>query len=106
RVYAEALEVIVKGMTQATLNHEGEFYRFKDVPIELTPLQKPHPPLWIGGHSMEGAARAARLGAHYVTQDSAEATRPYAESFRAAWHAAWGEKPFPKIGLLRFILVS
>jgi alkanesulfonate monooxygenase SsuD/methylene tetrahydromethanopterin reductase-like flavin-dependent oxidoreductase (luciferase family) len=106
RVYAEALEVVVKGMTQPLLNHEGEFYRFKNVPIELAPLQKPHPPLWIGGHSVDGAARAASLGAHYVTQDSAEATRPYAESFRAAWRDAWGEKPFPKIGLLRFIVVA
>lgn len=106
RVYAEALDVLLKGLTQTTLNHEGEFFRYKDVPIELQPLQKPHPPLWIGGHSVDGAARAAKLGAHYVTQDTAAATRPYTDSFRAAWREAWGEKPLPKIGLLRFIVVA
>lgn len=106
RVYAEALEVILKGLTHQTLDHEGEFFRMKSVPIELAPLQKPHPPLWIGGHSVDGAARAVRLGASYVTQDTAEATRPYTDSFRAAWREAWDDKPLPKIGLLRFILVA
>jgi len=106
RVYAEALDVILKGLTHSVLDHEGEFFRFKRVPIEVTPLQKPHPPLWIGGHSVDGAARAARLGAHYVTQDTAAATRPYMESFRAAWREAWDDKPLPKLGLLRFILVA
>jgi len=106
RVYAEALEVIVNGLTHSTLDHEGEFYRYKNVPIELAPLQKPHPPLWIGGHSVDGAARAARLGANYVTQVDAEATRSYADAYRAAWREAHGTAPLPKIGLLRFILVA
>jgi alkanesulfonate monooxygenase SsuD/methylene tetrahydromethanopterin reductase-like flavin-dependent oxidoreductase (luciferase family) len=106
RVYAEALEVILKGLAHSVLDHEGEFYRFKEVPIELSPLQKPHPPLWFGGHSLESAARAARSRGNYVTQDTAEAMRPYAESFRAAWRETWGEAPLPKIGLLRFIFVA
>jgi alkanesulfonate monooxygenase SsuD/methylene tetrahydromethanopterin reductase-like flavin-dependent oxidoreductase (luciferase family) len=104
--YAEALDVILKGLTHKVLNHEGPFYRYKDVPIELSPLQQPHPPLWIGGHSVDGAARAAKLGANYVTQDTAEATRPYMDSYRAAWKQAQGDKPLPKLGLLRFIVVA
>ncbi len=104
--YAEALEVILKGLTHKTLSHEGQFYRYKDVPIELSPLQLPHPPLWVGGHSVDGAARAARMGANYVTQDTAEATRPYMDSYRAAWRETHGDKPLPKLGLLRFIVVA
>ncbi len=106
RVYAEALEVILKGLTDSTLDHAGEFFRFKNVPIELASLQKPHPPLWIGGHSIDGAARAARMGANYVTQVDAEATRSYADAYRAAWRETHGAAPLPKIGLLRFILVG
>lgn len=106
RVYAEALEVILKGLTHPTLDHEGEFYRFKNVPIEVQPLQKPYPPLWFGGHSLDSAARAARLGGNYVTQDTADAMRPYADSFRTAWRESQGKKELPKIGLLRFILVA
>ena len=104
--YAEALDVILKGLTHKTLSHEGAFYRYKDVPVELSPLQQPHPPLWIGGHSVDGAARAAKLGANYVTQDTAEATRPYMDSYRAAWKEASPGKNLPKLGLLRFIVVA
>ena len=105
-VYAEALQVVLKGLTQPVLNHEGAFYRFKDVPMEIRPLQQPHPPLWIGGHSVDGAARAAKMGANYVTQDTAEASRPYTDSYRAAWREAWPQKPLPKLGLLRFIVIA
>src|SRR5215467_14044792 len=59
-VYAEALQVLLKGLTQPVLDHEGAHYRFKNVPMEIRPLQQPHPPLWIGGHSTDGAARAAK----------------------------------------------
>ena len=34
-VYAEALQVVLKGLTHPVLNHDGEFYRFKDVPMEI-----------------------------------------------------------------------
>src|SRR5438477_12036718 len=30
---------------------DGEFFRFRDIGFAPKPLQKPHPPLWIGGAS-------------------------------------------------------
>ena len=60
--FAEALDVVLKGLAGPVLDHEGAFYRFKAVPLELAPVQRPHPPLWFGGHSVESAARAARHG--------------------------------------------
>jgi alkanesulfonate monooxygenase SsuD/methylene tetrahydromethanopterin reductase-like flavin-dependent oxidoreductase (luciferase family) len=108
KVYAETLDVILKGLSPETaiLNHDGEMLHYKNVPMELKPLQKPYPPVWIGGHSTDGAARTARMGANYVTQDTAEASRPYTDSFRAAWKESQGGKPLPKVGLLRFIVVG
>src|ERR1700730_2544114 len=47
-MYIEALSVILAGLTHKTLSFAGEFYRFRDVPIELEPVQRPHPPLWYG----------------------------------------------------------
>jgi len=43
-MYAEALEVILRGMTSPRLNFEGKFYNYRDVPMELTPFQTPYPP--------------------------------------------------------------
>ena len=47
-MYAEALEVILRGMTCTELSFEGTYYRYDDVPMELAPFQRPHPPLWYG----------------------------------------------------------
>ena len=59
KMFAEALALLLRGLASRTLDFEGEFYRFKDVPLELEPLQKPHPPLWYGANNPESAARAA-----------------------------------------------
>ena len=46
--YVEALAIVLKALTSRTLTFEGKYYSYRDVPIELEPLQKPHPPLWYG----------------------------------------------------------
>ena len=40
----------------------GEFYRFDQLQCLPHPVQKPHPPIWIGGHSKAALRRVARLG--------------------------------------------
>src|SRR5687768_1459439 len=39
----EVLEILVKGLTSDTMDHRGQFHRFDNVPLELTPKQRPHP---------------------------------------------------------------
>ena len=41
---------------------DGEFYRYENIRCEPFPLQKPHPPIWIGGHSRAALRRTARYG--------------------------------------------
>src|SRR5713101_3931181 len=41
----------------------GKYTRFGGLVFEPKPLQKPHPPIWVGGHSRAALRRAARLGA-------------------------------------------
>ncbi|HLZ72757.1 MAG TPA: LLM class F420-dependent oxidoreductase [Dehalococcoidia bacterium] len=43
-------------------SYKGEFYQFDGVWCLPRPLQQPHPPIWIGGHSRAALRRAARLG--------------------------------------------
>src|SRR5215468_4430671 len=105
-VYAEALELILQGLTSRSLTFRGEFFQFDNVPMELAPFQKPHPPVWYGVHAPESAAQAARKGLQVVSLDPLEATRASFESFRAAWREAWGAKPLPLMGLGRFIVVA
>jgi probable F420-dependent oxidoreductase len=48
--------------TRCPASFAGEFYRFTDLKCLPQPVQKPHPPIWIGGHSRAALRRAARLG--------------------------------------------
>ena len=41
---------------------EGKYSRFSDVTFLPKPVQKPHPPIWIGGESAPALRRAALLG--------------------------------------------
>jgi probable F420-dependent oxidoreductase len=52
---------------------EGEFCSFSDILFLPKPVQKPHPPIWIGGNSPAAVRRAARLGdAWYPTAGNPE----------------------------------
>jgi probable F420-dependent oxidoreductase len=48
--------------TTSPASFRGEFYRFDEIRCLPHPVQKPHPPIWIGGHSKTALRRVARLG--------------------------------------------
>jgi alkanesulfonate monooxygenase SsuD/methylene tetrahydromethanopterin reductase-like flavin-dependent oxidoreductase (luciferase family) len=105
-MYTEGRELILQGLTQKTLNYDGRHYKFKDVPMELEPLQKPHPPMWYGVHSVEAAERAAQQNLNMVSLDSAQDTRSFNDKYREVWRALHGVKPTGKLGLSRFIVIA
>jgi probable F420-dependent oxidoreductase len=41
---------------------EGEFFRFRDIGFAPRPVQKPHPPIWVGGDSPGAFRRVVRFG--------------------------------------------
>src|SRR2546425_2467711 len=57
----EYLRIFKTLWTQDPASFEGEFYRFKALRCLPQPMQKPHPPIWIGGHSTPALRRAAAL---------------------------------------------
>lgn len=44
------------------VSYHGQFYSFDEVVSQPTPVQKPGPPIWIGGHSNPALRRVARYG--------------------------------------------
>lgn len=45
----EALEILKRLWTEERVTYQGTQFQFTDLSIEPKPLQKPHPPVWIGG---------------------------------------------------------
>jgi alkanesulfonate monooxygenase SsuD/methylene tetrahydromethanopterin reductase-like flavin-dependent oxidoreductase (luciferase family) len=105
--FAEALQVILKGLTQSRLDHAGKYFTFKDVPMEIQPLQRPHPPLWYGANSLESADRLAKQACNTVVGMRADAVGKFSDRFRGAWKALGrDEASMPLIGLSRHIVVG
>ena len=57
--YIEAFRAL---WTQPAPAYQGEFVTVHDVLFEPKPVQKPHPPIWIGGEGAAARRRAGRLG--------------------------------------------
>ncbi|TMG18848.1 MAG: LLM class F420-dependent oxidoreductase [Chloroflexi bacterium] len=49
RMLRESLQVIKAMWTQDEATFDGRFYRIRGAVNEPKPVQKPHPPIWIGG---------------------------------------------------------
>jgi alkanesulfonate monooxygenase SsuD/methylene tetrahydromethanopterin reductase-like flavin-dependent oxidoreductase (luciferase family) len=106
-MYAEGVEIILRSLKGERLDFQGRFYKFRDLPpLDIECFQKPHPALWYGAHSPDSAARAARRGLNIVSTDPAPRVRALADAYKAAWREEQGDKPLPRIGLMRFVVVA
>jgi alkanesulfonate monooxygenase SsuD/methylene tetrahydromethanopterin reductase-like flavin-dependent oxidoreductase (luciferase family) len=104
-IYEESLEIILAGLRGGRLTHHGRHYTYRGVPMELTPVQKPHPPLWQGVVRPDGAADAARRGVNIVSTLGSTALKPLVERYFEAWSAPAGA-PAPLVGVQRSVFVA
>jgi alkanesulfonate monooxygenase SsuD/methylene tetrahydromethanopterin reductase-like flavin-dependent oxidoreductase (luciferase family) len=58
----EGIDIIVKSWTEENFSHEGKRYRLSNVNVTPKPVQKPHPPIYIGAFEEPAIRRAGRLG--------------------------------------------
>ena len=62
----EALTVCKRLWTEDDVSHHGEFFSFDGVVFEPKPLQRPWPPILVGGESPAALRRAARHGDGWI----------------------------------------
>jgi len=81
---------------------EGEFFKFRDIGFAPRPVQKPHPPIWIGGASPAAYRRVVALGdGWHASPRSVKQFQDGLAGLRAAADAA--RRPWESIALsLRF----
>ena len=58
----EYLRAFVELWTSDNPTFEGKYVNFSDITFLPKPVQKPHPPIWIGGQSKPAIRRAAQIG--------------------------------------------
>jgi len=59
----EFLELVTRLWTQSPASYEGKHFRVADCRLDPKPIQQPHVPIIVGGHSDAALKRAAKYGA-------------------------------------------
>lgn len=107
--YDETLAIVLKGLTNDSLTYHGRFFEFSNVPLELSPEQRPYPPLWYASRSPDSSARE---GLNYVGPPGprlAEAMARYQQIWQENRHRADrlnAHVAEPMIGSSRHIVVA
>ena len=83
-VFHEAFEVLLLGMSTDRLNYEGKHFNYSNVPMELPPLQKPHPPIWYPSSAESGSTFAGENGYDFGTLGSIELAKKNVSTYKAA----------------------
>ena len=105
--YEEGREIVLSALRGGSLSYDGAFHKFADTPIEMEPVQRPHPRLFYGAGHPDTAARAARERINLVCNAPAPLVKPIFERFRAEWKAL-GRAPseMPLLGLNRHCVIA
>jgi alkanesulfonate monooxygenase SsuD/methylene tetrahydromethanopterin reductase-like flavin-dependent oxidoreductase (luciferase family) len=106
-IYHEAYALILKGLASDVLTFEGKHYQFRDVPMILRPVQRPHPPLWYGTTIPGNADWPAENDVNIVTIALRPTVRVITDRYRAV-RAKLGKNPkdVPLIGVARHVVVA
>src|SRR5690348_3148017 len=57
---AEQVEIVHRLWTEGRVDFHGAHYRLEDAPAVTKPVQKPRPPIILGGHGKRGTVEPAR----------------------------------------------
>jgi alkanesulfonate monooxygenase SsuD/methylene tetrahydromethanopterin reductase-like flavin-dependent oxidoreductase (luciferase family) len=105
--FDEAFEILMKGLSSEELTHHGAQYDFDRVPMNLSPVQKPHPPLWFGISRPERVAWAAEHEVNVVALLPPAMVKPITDEYRREWEARGrAAEDIPFMGVSRLIVVA
>ena len=62
KVTDEYIKAFIELWTKESPRFAGEYVSFDNIDFSHKPVQKPHPPIWVGGESGPALRRTARLG--------------------------------------------
>jgi probable F420-dependent oxidoreductase len=62
----EYLQALAAALEQEVSSFAGKFVRWRDMLVAPRPVQRPHPPIWVGGNTAAVARRAGRHGDGWV----------------------------------------
>jgi probable F420-dependent oxidoreductase len=99
RLLDEAIDVIAAALSDEYPDHDGEQWKIHGVGLRPRPVQRPRPPIWVGGSTKPALRRAALRGDGWLPQGVPEMGMAEAISFiRSERAKVRGETPI-EIGM-------
>ena len=88
--FDEGLEVLLKAWSGERFTHSGEHFTIRDVALNVVPVARPHPPLWVAILSNGAAYHVGRRGLPimtipYATTESFKELEETASAFRTGF---------------------
>jgi alkanesulfonate monooxygenase SsuD/methylene tetrahydromethanopterin reductase-like flavin-dependent oxidoreductase (luciferase family) len=96
QVFLDAFDCVIEGLTHERLTWNGPHFSYENVPMELRPLQQPHPPLWYPSSNETGAEWSGSRGLHFSTLGSVERAKICVEAYRKGLAKRGGKALVPK----------
>ena len=106
KIFAEAMSVIRQALTQKTVDFEGEFFRYKNVPMELEPVPAAAPAAVVRRHHPR-QRRARGAGGHeHRRQQPGQGVPRHRRPLPRGVQGARRGGAAPKLGLNRFMCLA
>ena len=113
-MFDDALAVLLEGLNNETLNHEGEFYNYKGIKFWIRPYQQPHPPIWYASGNIETVPWMAKNGIHTShIFDTNAVTKQHFDLYQELWDKHKGDpgrinngSAEPKQGQTRHVYIA
>jgi alkanesulfonate monooxygenase SsuD/methylene tetrahydromethanopterin reductase-like flavin-dependent oxidoreductase (luciferase family) len=91
--FEEALDVVLRAWSGATFSHHGRYFQLGELHLQVTPVQQPHPPVFVGILRAESAYRVGRqgrqvMGVPYTAVDHLAEMAEVIASFRRGYAEA------------------
>ena len=107
--FYEAVTVMKKAFSGERFSHRGEFFDYCDLHLEPAPLQRPHPPIWVGAN--RSPVQARNIGRHGLgfwegPSMSLETFRANAAAYRKAAREAGVPESCVKVALFRDVCIA
>ena len=105
--FNESLDVMKMLWKGEEVNFDGRFWHIHGARMAITPMQQPHPPIWVASHSPRATRRAASmadgclLGPQTAWEDIASLAAIYWEARQASGHGESG-----MLGMHRCVAMS
>jgi alkanesulfonate monooxygenase SsuD/methylene tetrahydromethanopterin reductase-like flavin-dependent oxidoreductase (luciferase family) len=103
----ESIEIMKRLWSGEAVTYRGKYFRVTEGRLGMLPVQKPHPPIWMGAQSDRGVRRAGRMADSWLIPP--QATFQEIERLMVIYRdeLARAGKPFPsELALMRSMTIA